>query len=81
MDYDDQQEIVDTVRVDASVSMHSKRGSVSPINKQTLFVSNNFEDNDIQVDPSITQKQNHRISEMQKEMIISRKLSQESSAD
>jgi hypothetical protein len=59
----DQEDSVDFIR----------KSSISPINKETLFTSNNFESSELDVDPSISQKKSHEIQQM----ILARKLSKE----
>lgn len=58
---------------DVSDSFASKR-STSPINKETLFASNNYQnDLDVSPDQSISHKKNHEIQSM----ILARKLAKE----
>ena len=50
-----------------------RKNSTSPINKDTLFATNNFGSSEPEVDPSMSQKKSHEIQSM----ILARKLSKE----
>jgi hypothetical protein len=49
------------INSDTEDSIVVRKSSISPINKETLFASNNFESSELDVDPSVSQKKSHEI--------------------